>query len=348
MISIKTFNQQTASVVYNGINEKNSILLIGRGSNSYKLNDFIKPSSYAEMKLLYGDCELSIAYLEAIENGAKNVYVMNCYKTTDFITCVNYIKQFNFSYIVPIGINISDKFYSTKYNKQMYYAEYYVKEFYKFSNSLILFTDNHGKNYESINDFMRDMTNKIIIFKQKIDYLLEVGGRNLAFVLNTLNNVSYSNVILATLLSKCTPGQYPSETYYKSCFDMNLSDINENEIIYFQNNFNIGTTVENLNNFRKTYDANKLISIDLVIKYIEKNLDLSFVIGKLYTAFLKMDLSDYLDNFFRKELNRTLRNYHIENINFIPSSDMAGYIEINISLWPINSLEKINVSLEVK
>lgn len=347
MINIKTFNQGSDSRLYKDINKNDSILIIGKGSNSYKLNDFTKPNGYLEMNSLYGDSELTIAYLEAVESGAKNIYVMNCYKTTDFIDCLDFIKHFNFAYIVPIGINVSDKFYSIKYNKQMYYAEYYLMEFSKYTNSLIVFTDNHGSLYENINDYLRDMTNKIMVFKQEVNYLLDLYGRNLAFILNTLNEAKYSNIVLASMLSKTAPGQYPSEIYYTACYDMHQTDIIENEMIYFQNNFNIKTSLENLNNFRTIYDINKLINIDLIIKHIEKNLDLSFIVGKLYTSFLRMDLHDYIDVFFRKELNYTLKKYVIQNINFIPKEDMTGYIEINIELWPINALDSINIALEV-
>lgn len=348
MITIQSYSQGNKNSLMAEIGQDNSILIIGRGFNENKLNEVFKPSSIWEMESVYGDSELTIAYIEAKRNGANNVFVMNCLKTTDFIDSIQYVRHYNFSYIVPIGIKLSDKFYSLEQDNEVYFAEHYLNEFSKFTNSLIIFTDEHADLYENINSYLYDMRTKVENFKESAYYLLSNHGRNLAFCLNNLKYKNYSNVILATVLSRTQPGSYPETIKDKAIFDLDSEDIFTPEIIYFKNNLHTDTSIENLKNFRTIFDANKLISIDRVIKHIERTLDTSFVLGKLYNQYVEMILHDYLDSFFRRLLESAIKNYCIKNIQFIKAESMSGYITIDIDIHPINSLEEINTLLEVK
>ena len=347
MIKIKTYSKTTNSL--SNINLTDSILIIGRGGNERKLNEIYKPKGTADMFNIFGECDLYYSYVDAVNLGASNIFIINAYKTTDFIDCVKNIKFYNFSYIVPIGINISDKFYSNEYNKEMYYAEYYISEFSENTNSQIIFTDEHAEFYENITHFMDDMNNKIFKFKESTSYLMELFGSNLLFSLNSLVSIKYSNVALASILSNTIPGNYPNEINAKSVFDLNYNDILENEIIYFKNNYIVNTSIENLNNFRTTYDANKLVVINSVIKYIEKTIDLSNIIGKYYNEYLKIYISDNLNKTLKKMINVNIKDYSIDNITFIKNkSKMTGYFLIDMSIYPINSLENLSITLEVR
>lgn len=348
MISIQSYSQGNKNSLMAEIGQDDSILIIGGGSNESKLNEIFKPSSIWDMENLYGDSELTIAYIEAKRNGARNVFVMNCLKTTDFIDSIQYVRHYNFSYIVPIGIKLSDKFYSSEHDKEVYFAEHYLNEFSKFTNSLIIFTDEHASLYENINSYLYDMRVKVENFRESVHYLLTNYGRNIAFCLNNLQYKDYSNVILAAVLSRTQPGSYPEMIKDKAIFDLDSEDIFTPEIIYFKNNLHTNTSIENLKNFRTIFDANKLIPIDRVIKHIERTLDTSFVLGKLYNQYVEMILHDYLDSFFRSLLETTIRNYCIKNIQFIRAESMSGYITVDIDIHPINSLEQINTLLEVK
>lgn len=348
MITMQSYSQGNKNSLMADIGQDDSILIIGRGSDESKLNEIFKPSSIWEMENIYGDSELTMAYTEAKRNGANNVFVMNCFKTTDFVDSIQYVRHYNFSYIVPIGIKLSDKFYSSEQDREVYFAEHYLNEFSKFTNSLIIFTDEHADLYENINSYLYDMRTKVENFKETTYYLLSNYGRNFAFCLNNLQYKDYSNVILATALSRTKPGSYPETIKNKAIFDLDSEDIFTPEIIYFKNNLHTDTSIENLKNFRTILDANKLISIDRVIKNIERTLDTSFVLGKLYNQYVEMMLHDYLDSFFRRLLETVIRNYCINNIQFVRSEAMSGYITVDIDIHPINSLEQINTLLEVK
>lgn len=348
MLSIQSYVQSNTSSIMRNINREDSILIIGKGKDEKNLNDFIRPTGRNDMREIYGDCELTSAYEHAFAHGARNIFVMNCYKTTDFIESMSFASNYNFAYVVPIGIKLSDKFYSIDYQKEMYFAEYYLKEFSKHTNSTIIFTDEHARLYENIDHFMGEMHRKVLAFKDQSKYILEESGRNLAFCLNNINSVSYSNVILAAKLCSINIGEYPSNIDLDAIFDLDSEDIYSDEIIYFKNNYHTKISIENLKNFRVVNDANKLIVIDRVIKYIEKTIDTSFVVGKLYSQYVKMNLHDYLDMFFRKLIGFAIRNYQINEISFTASKNMTGYLTANIDIFPINSLEKVEAMMEVK
>lgn len=348
MITVQSYSQNNKNTFMTDIGKDNSILIIGRGSNEVRLNEIYKPSNIWDMENVYGYSELTSSYTDAIRNGAENVFVMNCFKTTDFIDSIEYVRHYNFSYIVPIGIKLSDKFYSPEYGREVYFAEHYLNEFSSFTNTLIIFTDEHAELYDNIDNYLYDMKSKVDNFKETAYYLISNYGRNFAFCLNNLQYKDYANVILATALSKSKPGTYPDTIKETAIYDFDSQDIYEHEIIYFRNNIHTDTSIENLKNFRTIFDANKLIPIDRVIKHIERTLDTSFVLGKLYNQYTKMIIHDYTDAFFRRLLGTVIENYCIKDIQFVKAESMVGYITVDIDIHPINSLEVIDVLLEVK
>ena len=347
MITIQSYGSKQTSTM-SQINKDNSILLIGRASNEYKLNEFIKPNGLSEMTRLYGDSDLTDAYRIAATQGADNVFVMNCFKSTDFIDTAALIGQYNFAYVVPVGITLSDMFYNSEYDRDMFFAEHYLNQSGTHNNSLILFTDSHASLYEDIDACLSDMHIKVDHFKQHAHYVITNKGRNICFCLNNLKNIKYANVVLAAQLSIAAIGDYPNTISQEAIYDIDNLDIMSNEIIYFKNNIHTNTSIENLKNFRTISDANKLIAIDRVIRHIERTLDTSFVLGKLYNQYVKMLLHDYLDEYFRKLSKSAISNYCIKAIEFVKTKDMYGYITVDIDIQPINSLEAINTLLEVK
>lgn len=349
MISIQPYNNSNLTVKLKNILSMDSMIIIGRGNNEYNLNKVIKPKSNLHMTELYGKCELTNAYETAYILGARNIYVMNAYKTTDFIDCIKIIKQLNFSYIVPIGIKISDSFYSSEYKKNIYFAEYYLNEIKFNSNSTIIFTDSHAELYENISDFVNDMHKKVMNFKLQSQYILDINGNNLLFCTNNIASTTYSNIVLAASLVTTIPGNYPKKIMNKAIFDVDSNDIGQKEIIYFKSNYLTNTSIENLNNFRTLYDANKIVPINMVIKNIERTLDFSFVVGQFYNELIKVHITDYLNNVMKKMIKTNIRNFIIRNIEFIPNHQTkTGYILVQIDIYPKNSIDKVITMLEVK
>lgn len=347
MITIQSYGKTKLSSDLLDINKDDSILIIDKGGNEYKLNEFYKPKNSHDVLEKYGESSLYKSYIDAKSNGANNVYVMNCSKITDYISSIEIVKLYNFSYVVPVGIKISDTFYSEKYEREMYFAEYYLIEFGKFTNSTIIFTDAHASLYENIDHYIFDMESKISKYKDNCKYVLDINGISLIFCLNNLENYDHSNVVLASMLSATPVGKYPSNMHTNAIFDIDKSDLYQSEIVFFKNNHIVDTTIENLKNFRTIDDACKIVTISSVIKYIQRNLDTSFVSGKLYNEYLKMNLHDYLDMFFRKLIGSMITNYIIRGISFTPAENMTCRLTADIEIFPINSLESINAMVEV-
>lgn len=348
MITMKSYNNSDVKLKLKSIVAIDSILIIGRGSNEYKLNEIIKPKNPYDALNMYGECELVTAYKEAYSVGARNIYLLNAYKTTDFIECIKNISYLNFSYIVPIEIKISDTFYNSDYGREIFFAEYYLNETYGNSNSVFVFTDEHADFYENITDFINDMHKKILNFKMQTEYILEFKGTDILFCTNNLSSIKYANAVLAATLAITSLGDYPEPINNKAVFDIDSEDISQQEIIYFKNNYLINTSIENLNNFRIKYDANKIEIINMVIKGIERKIDLSFVLGKYYNNFLKIQIKDYLNNELRIFKESSIKNYAIKNIEFIADKNsLSGVINVYIDIYPKNSIEKISTILEV-
>ena len=347
MIEVSTYRSNNSSTVVRDINKDDSMLILGKGSKESKLGDIYKPTSINDAKSIYGDSELVDSYELAVNCGAKNIYLMNCYEFTDFITAVNYICHYNFAFIVPIGIKLSEKFYLESEDREVYFAEYYLGVSNGHSNSVIVMTDEHSDLYENIDSFLSDMHLKVKLFKSSTDYIISTQGRGLAFVLNMIKNVDYSSIYLAASLCKSKIAQHPSNNKnFSSDIYMDSEDVYSDEIIYFKDNFISGLSIENLKNFRIEKDANKIIAIDRVIKYIERHMDTSFVLGKSYDQYVKLMLHDYVDAFLRRQVGEIINNYKISNIDFYIAGEKSLNVVIEFNITPINSLESIDMRME--
>lgn len=349
MISINTSKiSSVESALERDINSTNSILIIGRAENEYNLNEIYRPTGISDMVERFGYSELTTAYTDAVNLGANNVYVLNAFKTTDYIDCINNVIHYNFSYIVPVGIKLSDTFYSNELNNSCNFCIYYLEKISMYSNSIIIFTDEHAKLYENINDFLEDMHNKVFLLKENNDFILNEFGRNFLFSLNNISSYKFSNVALATKLSLSTCGKYPTDIPLETVFNLDRIDVPRKDIVFFKSNILRGTTIENLYNFRNIDDAVKFVPIDLVIKYIERNMDLSFVLGKHFNHYIEANVKDYVETFMTKMVGRNIQSYNLDNISLsYDDSRKLTYLNLYLTIKPYNSLENIEVKVEV-
>lgn len=343
---LRTKLLSTNKKIRGAIKTDDSVLIIGRGNSSYKLRQIEYYDSKAEVQSLYRNSELCEAFIDAFEIGAKNIYLLNVQNVTDYIEVTDVIKQYNFAYIVPLGVRLSDTFFHVELKKQMTYAEYYLLAF-KDCNSLIVFTDNHATDYEDIDEFINDMKKKVEHFKMTAQIPLKQKGRNLCFVANNLANYKHANLPLAVTLAKAKYDEYPQYDFGKAIFDIDSFDIRQSEMMYFKNNELKNTSVENMINFRHEKDADKIILIDKAIRYIERYLDLSQYEGKLYSDYIKLQVYTELSTFLRNIKGIVIRDYKINSIKFIKNDNLTGIIINDFSITPINSIEDFEINMEV-
>lgn len=343
MITVTHYNNKS---LYTNVNRHKNILIIGKAATDYKLNQISYQSSEDVVRKLYGSSQLTDAFATAKAMNVPDVFLANVSTSTDYIELVDVIQQYDFTYIVPLGIKFSDTFFNPILNRVMTYSEFYLDTVGRNSNALIIMTDHHASLYDDIDHFLDDMAIKIDKFKPVAQKALQ-NGRNLCMVANNLEDHEFANLILACALCTTPYSKYPEADFGPAIFDIDDFDVEDLELIYFKNNKLTSTTVENLKNFRIESDQAKLIDIDRVIKFIERELDFSEFRGKIFSDYIKLKLHNKLNEFLRTIVGVAIRNFEIKSIDFMITTPGAGLILNTFSIVPINSIDKFDIAMEV-
>jgi hypothetical protein len=344
MVTITNYNN--VQPFQKSINKHKNMLIIGEAATNYKLNEISYQSSVDAVNQLYGSSQLSDAFSIAKRLGVPDVFLINVGIQTDYIDLVDVIKQYDFTYIVPLGIKFSDTFFNPILNRPMSYSELYLDSVGQNGNALILMTDCHASLYEDVDSFLDDMRDKITSFKYTAQSTLR-NGRNMCLVANNLNDYDFANLMAACAICVSAYSVYPTAEFGAAIFDIDDLDIGNLEMCYFKNNTLVPTSIENLKNFRIENDSVKLINIDRVIKFIERELDLSEFKGKFFNDYIKLKIYTKLTEFFKGIVNIAISDFNINSIEFVTTTSGAGSIINKFTLQPINSIESFDIAMEV-
>lgn len=335
----------------------NSLLIIGKANNNNLSEEILKAKNIKEIYETFGDSELTRAAEYALNQGLGEIYLYNTYETENYLTIADKFIHYDFSYIVPIGIHISDSFYNPITKTNMLYADFYVSSLAEDTCSTVIMTDRHAELYEDLDNYLLSMEDLIANIKTKYQSTsLSTSTNssntnkwtNLIFVSNMLRNVEYSNIRLACELIKCTPGYYPSSISEKAVYDYDSFDFSQNDMCYFKNNIlSSGCSIENLLNMRVAQDAYKSVIVDMVIKYIRRNLDLSNYSGGFYTKYTKIKIGNEIRSFMNKITGVMIKNYSIKSIDFVLTGPNVGNVLIETEITPRGTFESIQINLEV-
>lgn len=340
MINVST----AVATNYNNIDLENSILILGAADTNYKENIITKFNSLLEVEDCYGDnSDLTLAYKEAISLKAENVYLCNCFKVTDYITIINTLIDIDFEYIVPL-FSFSDSF-TTSDNNHMYLSEFYSNMLSDNISQLII-TEKHASLYENINSYIKTMNLIANNFKSHCFNKL-YNGENLSFVLNNLQNYKFANVVLASILSLTNLKYYPMVNVGDVVFDLNENDFYGNEIAFFSYNNLTNTTIENFKNFKYKAAPEKYVLIHLIKQKVLRSLNLDEYKGKLFTPYLQIALSNSINSIMQKHVGNIIESYQLGDIDYIKEKDNTVTIYLNINIKPYNSIEEINIRLEM-
>lgn len=325
----------------------NSILIIGEATTTYGINKILNQSSEKLVKNLYGEnCDLTDAFLLAKSIGVDNIFLANVKTNTAYIDIMQSAKQYNFTYIVPLSVRFSDRVYNKSLNRTLTYTEAFMRIITSFTDSILVMTDNYAELYETIDDYLDDMTSKIVNFKNEAYGILQ-NGRQLWFVANNLKDIKYANIYLAAVMCITEIPNYPKHKFPEAIFDIDYFDINSNELIYFKNNMHTYTSVENFINFHNEQNAYKIVLIDMVIRKLTDELDLSYFSGKLFNNQVKLKIKSVLQDFLESQKGKLIRDYNIIDISARLMSDYTYLITNKFSILPMNSLEEVNMIIEV-
>lgn len=325
-------------------NVSEGILIIGKGESEFKNKEILKINTIEDAEYIYGKTsDLTIAFKEAAKLGVSDIYTCNCYKYTDYIEIVELINKEEFLYITPI-FNFSETFL-TDSDEIMYLCELYSNMFSDRITQLI-FTDKHASLYEDLNHFLYDMNNKTYKFKEEAFNSLSFGD-NLCFVMNVLKDYKFANVVLASILIKSDLKYYPKKDIGEVVFDINNADVYGNENIYFAYDEIAKTTIENFLNFRRKNDPEKFVPINIIIQKIKRALDFSSYAGVLFNPYMRISLENKVNSIMNSFVGNTIESYKTISIDFVSNIDKTINIYIDLSIKPYNSIEDINMSLEV-
>jgi hypothetical protein len=288
--------------------------------------------NYTSCAKYYGeDNTISKSYFIAQTMGVTDILTISYSNIEDISNIADVLQQYDFTYICLLDILASEYFNDPyKNNKRTFYAQYILEQMHNNNNSIVIATDKHASLYEDMDAFIDDMSFKLSEIKKS--FIPGINLRNFIFVDNNLKDYEWANVILASMLCIVDIPEYPSyPNIGNAVFDIDACDIHD-EQIYFKTNTLLPTTAENLLNISDT-GITKVIVLDRIVKYIERSLDFSDFIGKLYSAYqrdaIKKRLKQYLDSWN----GWLIYKYTIDSVETQGNPDGTMRIILRYTIW---------------
>lgn len=320
---------------------ENSILLVGLGTNKFKLNEIVETTDLDYIKNNFGadSCFFKASVLAEKFGQNHDLYILNLDTWEDIKYQEEILLDLNFDYIVPLDLYIDDSYYDRYYQKKLTYSQLILLLLHKTVTTMVL-TGPHAKDYENLDAFLGSEAERLNNVEYRFDNLRKNG---MIYVANILANYTYANVILATMLANTDYGEYPSSSILESpVFDIDYSDVS-NRMVYFKSNYLTGTTVENLVNFDKNY-ITRLVPVYKIIKYFYfHRADLDKFIGQAYTEYRKLKIQEELFKFLDSLVGRIIYKYELISITVVSNEYGSVDILLKYNIWPKFTTEKYTI-----
>lgn len=320
---------------------ENSILLVGLGTNKFKLNEIVETTDLDYIKNNFGadSCFFKASVLAEKFGQNHDLYILNLDTWEDIKYQEEILLDLNFDYIVPLDLYIDDSYYDRYYQKKLTYSQLILLLLHKTVTTMVL-TGPHAKDYENLDAFLNSEAERLNNVEYRFDNLRKNG---MIYVANILANYTYANVILATMLANTDYGEYPSSSILESpVFDIDYSDVS-NRMVYFKSNYLTGTTVENLVNFDKNY-ITRLVPVYKIIKYFYfHRADLDKFIGLAYTEYRKLKIQEELFKFLDSLVGWIIYKYELISITVVSNEYGSVDILLKYNIWPKFTTEKYTI-----
>ena len=320
---------------------ENSILLVGLGTNKFKLNEIVETTDLDYIKNNFGadSCFFKASVLAEKFGQNHDLYILNLNTWEDIKYQEEILLDLNFDYIVPLDLYIDDSYYDRYYQKKLTYSQLILLLLHKTVTTMVL-TGPHAKDYENLDAFLNSETERLNNVEYRFDNLRKNG---MIYVANILANYTYANVILATMLANTDYGEYPSSSILESpVFDIDYNDVS-NRMVYFKSNYLTGTTVENLVNFDKNY-ITRLVPVYKIIKYFYfHRADLDKFIGQAYTEYRKLKIQEELFKFLDSLVGWIIYKYELISITVVSNEYGSVDILLKYNIWPKFTTEKYTI-----
>lgn len=186
-----------------------SMLLIGAGKTNKYLKEIVRPEYVQEAGEVFGTCALVSMY-ELLISGheEEDIFLMNIEDKYDYLLIAPLLSEYDFSYIIPLDIFLSDYFFdSLNDGKRTYYLKQVIKQTAGKNHTIFLVTDKHASLYQNMDLFLDEMHQNETKFRGSSDFSLV--KENLIFVANNLQEVPWGNVWLARMILNTEANEYP-------------------------------------------------------------------------------------------------------------------------------------------
>lgn len=332
-----------------------SILLLGKAATNTKAGEIIKPKSVDDfIQIFDNNSDLYDAYQQSYSLGVRNLFVVNCFNDSDYLRIFDQLIHYNFTYIVPINLFLSDMFYDPLIGEKRYYADFFIQTLFSVESlTTIIMTERHANLYADIDDFIYSMSDMVTNYRDHYSenrkpILLNECGNNLIFTLNNLEDIEHANIILASQLCLSHISEYPTGIFKNVTFDIDSIDMVNTDMSYYKYNDLSGVTnIDNLVNMRYSKDIYKNVLIDEVIKEIVRQMNLDEFKGKFYNIYVKMQIESRINFICNKLKGSIYKDYEVKNVGFINLDETSGYIYVELSIIPYGTLESVSIVLGV-
>lgn len=351
----KVRNNYTSNIAFN--KTKSNILILGKADTYNERCNIINPMGLYNARELYGEkSELYLSYKDAINiTNDNNVFTVNCRTYQDYLNVAETALHYNFDYFVPTELKFEDTFYNQSAKQVQYYVNYFMYLIEECSCvTTIIMTNHHSKNYDTIDSYLRYAKQQLNSYynmalrDSEISALLERNASDIVYVPNNLIDCNYANVVLAAQLANKNFNSYPKDQSFKTFYDIENRDLNEYDMPFHKYNYLTGKcSIDNLVNMRLTSDVYKNILIDSVIKSTIKNLGLDEYKGKIYNAYVKLQIENKVKKIMDDLIGVYFKNYQLINVGFVKTEQTSGYIYIELSIMPYGYMDYINMVMEV-
>ena len=324
------------------IDKHKSVLLIGIGKTNKYLHDIVKPERISEVREVYGDSDLVDSYeLLVKDNEDKDIFIMNIEVMTDYLDIAPLVSSYEFAYVVPIDVGISNYFYDPNNNgRKTFYIQYLIEALNNDNQTTFIITDTHASLYQDMDQFLQSMRYREKEFHAAIK--LQRTKRQVVFVANNLTGINYGNVELTRMILLSETNQYPfDDAKLNAIFSIDFND-DIGSMAYFKTHADRTTTVENLLTFDDEGEPTKIFFIYRICLYIAKELDFSEYIGSKYISYKKQHIENIVSEYLSSLVGFVLSNYRIDEVFAKEDPEHPGTVNIilHYAIQPIGCAER--------
>lgn len=324
------------------IDKHKSMLLIGIGATNKYYMEVVKPESVEEAVDTFGICDLTDSYQLLIDgHNNADIFLLNIEDMHDYLEAARLLRSYNFSYVVPIDVNLSSYFVDpTTDTMRTFYVQYLLKQTHKDNSSIILATDQHADLFEDIDAFLDAMSDHLQSFKANAS--TNDQRENIIFVANNISGVAYANVILARMILNSEVNEYPYENRYrKAIFDIDRTD-KILDMAYFRNHADGTMSVENLLNLTTGESPIKIFTLYRICVYIGKELSFDQFVGSHYTVYRKQQIAQAAEEYLSTIEGILITDYKFDDLYAEEDPYHPGSVRVILkySIRPVGSTER--------